>query len=345
MLEPKLDMQSFTESTDNSTDNIWKNDPGLIRKYLDLLPKHEKLCEEVQYILESKISESSIQISNITSRAKTLNSYCEKIDRKSYKDPLQDITDLAGVRVVFLYLSDLKKIEEIIEKEFDIIEKENKLENNSSETFGYGALHYLVRIKKIHTGARYDDLRNLQCEIQVRTILQDAWSIVAHHLSYKQEKDVPKNLIRKLNALSGLFETADDQFENLKAARSSYIEKIETAITNKSPNSLQQKINLDNLIAYSSSKFPQRQSPPSEIYAELLEELASIKYEKLSDLDSAIEKGYEAAQKYEKDNRKSRDKLTRVGIIRTIIALINSDYRESRYSGTISQTLQNYAPL
>jgi ppGpp synthetase/RelA/SpoT-type nucleotidyltranferase len=60
---------------------------------------------------------------------------------------------------------------------------------------------------------RYDDLKKLVCEIQVRTVLQDAWAIIDHHLSYKQESDVPKILRRKLNSLAGLVETAHDQFD------------------------------------------------------------------------------------------------------------------------------------
>ena len=46
------------------------------------------------------------------------------------------------------------------------------------ERFGYGALHYVVKVKKLHAGARYDDLKKLCCEIQTQTILQDAWAVV-----------------------------------------------------------------------------------------------------------------------------------------------------------------------
>lgn len=320
-----------------SIDNIWKNSPDVIRKYLHLLPKHEKLCEEVQYILESEFSNSKIEIAHITNRAKKLDSYCEKIGRKSYLDPLKEITDLAGVRVVFLYLSDLKKIEKIIEKEFEVIEKENKLDGNNTEKFGYGALHYLVKIKQIHSGARYNDLHELLCEIQVRTILQDAWSIVAHHLSYKHENDVPKNLIRKLNALSGLFETADDQFERLRSARNDYIERTEKEISNKNPKYLQQEINLDNLIAYSSSKFPQRRESYSEVFSELLDEVKKAGYKTIEQLDQAIDKGLKNALKEEKTNPplnedEEETNYTIVGIIRVSLCTIDLNFAEI-YSG------------
>ncbi|WP_294260535.1 RelA/SpoT domain-containing protein [uncultured Comamonas sp.] len=329
-----------------SIDSIWENNPDLIRKYLDLLPRHEKLCEEVQYILESKLSDAKIEIAHATSRAKTLQSYCEKIGRKSYSNPLKEITDLAGVRVVFLYLSDLEKIEKTIEDEFEVIEKENKLKNNDTEKFGYGALHYLVKIKQLHSGARYDDLRDLICEIQVKTILQDAWSIVAHHLSYKNENDVPKSLIRKLNALSGLFETADDQFESLRTARNQYIEDAEKEISKNNPKYFEQRINLDNLIAYIASKFPERRKCDAEEYSNLLHELISSGYNTLSELDESINKGLELALKEEVEDPPLNGESEPVGyldigIIRTALAISNEEYCVYKY-GTNSTMYLNY---
>ncbi|MDP3777993.1 GTP pyrophosphokinase family protein [Methylotenera sp.] len=330
-----------------ATDKVWREKPELIRNYLGLLSKHEKLCEEVEYILKTKLRSAEIDIALVTSRAKGLSSYCEKIERKSYSDPLKNITDLAGARIVFLYLSDLPKIEKIIEKEFDIVEKENKLQNNDTEKFGYGALHYLVKIKKRHTGARYDDLRDLVCEIQVRTILQDAWSIVAHHLSYKHEADVPKSLMRKLNALSGLFETADDQFESLRTARNFYIESTEKEISENTPNTLKQKINLDNLIAYGTSKFPARRKGSTEGYAELLEELKVLGYKTLQDVESAVKKGINAAVEEEKEDPPMDDdeQLTEfnvIGLIRTSIAMVNEPYCKEKYSGPAYEKYKKY---
>jgi len=85
----------------SSLDKVWKDRPETIRKYYSLLPLHERLCNEVHYILEAKLTASDIETAHITSRAKTLPSFCEKIERKSYTTPFQQITDFSGVRVVF----------------------------------------------------------------------------------------------------------------------------------------------------------------------------------------------------------------------------------------------------
>jgi len=194
---------------DQYLNEAWEKHPSYIRRFFDNFDVNKKLCHEVEYILSTEIAKKEIEIAQITSRAKTLESFCEKITRKSYNNPFDEITDFSGVRVVYLYSVNKVQIEKIIEKEFEVVEKVDKVLVNEN-VFGYGALHYLVKIKNTHAGARYDDLKNKICEIQVRTILHDAWAVVAHHLSYKQESDVPKELRRKLNALCGLFETAYD---------------------------------------------------------------------------------------------------------------------------------------
>lgn len=201
---------------DDEISKTWEERPDIIRSFIEARPQYEQLCAEVAYILKKRLDDGSIEYSAVTSRAKTLKSFAEKISRKQYESPLSDITDLAGVRVVYLYKADRHLIEKIIETEFDVIEKVDKVEEQEADRFGYGALHYLVHLGRKSSGARYDDLKGLICEIQVRTVLQDAWAIIDHHLVYKQESDVPKVLKRKLNSLSGLFETADDQFDRVR---------------------------------------------------------------------------------------------------------------------------------
>lgn len=166
--------KSLTHTKNTKNDDLWKNDPDTIRNFLTARNDYEQLCTEVEYILKKKISQAQIETSFIGSRAKTLNSFLEKLQRKNYRNPLEELTDLAGARVVCLYSGDLEKIESIIKEEFTIIEKINKLEELEVNEFGYGAMHFIVTLGKSSAGARYDDLRNFVCEIQVRTVVQDA---------------------------------------------------------------------------------------------------------------------------------------------------------------------------
>jgi GTP pyrophosphokinase len=324
--------------SENFLDKVWEQNPEYIRQFYDNQAKTEKLCNEVEYILSLELKKENIEFAQITSRAKSLKSFCEKISRKSYKKPFENITDFAGVRVVYLYSSDRQEIESIIEKEFKIVEKVDKVSPEDIDKFGYGALHYLVKIKKTHSGARYDELKNLICEIQVRTILQDAWAIVAHHLSYKQESDVPPNLRRKLNALSGLFETADDQFENIRIKRSEYQDQVQESITKGKDISFDEDMNLDNLDVYLRWKFPDRDKADIEITAGLLEELTKHGYKKLVDIDNIVDKTSKAVNAYEKkyppwdEMGNEHTNYAAVGIIRAALKFADTNYLNNSFT-------------
>ncbi|EGR4177461.1 hypothetical protein DDN05_17355 [Vibrio cholerae] len=272
----------------NYKDKVWKESPELIRSYYENIESYKLLCQEVKYILEKSISVNGVDVASISSRSKSLDSFCEKIHRKHYKDPFKSITDFAGARVVFLYEKDRKVIEELIEQSFDIIEKVDKVEDYEVDRFGYGALHYIVKLKEIYVGERYDEIRNLYCEIQVRTILQDAWALVAHHLSYKQESDVPKHLRRKLNALSGLFETADDQFQHIRDAREQYQSEVTDAIGHSDAIVMSQDIELDSLIAFLKWAFPNRRLSDSTEISELVGEIKSLGINTLQQLQDIL---------------------------------------------------------
>jgi ppGpp synthetase/RelA/SpoT-type nucleotidyltranferase len=266
----------------------WDERPQVIRAFIEIRPQYEQLCSEVAYILSKRMDDRGIEYSAITSRAKTLKSFAEKLSRKHYDEPLKDVTDLAGVRLVYLYKSDRSIIEEIIESEFEVIEKVDKVEEQEVDKFGYGALHYLIHLGRKSSGARYDDLKGMICEIQVRTVLQDAWAIIDHHLSYKQESDVPKILKRKLNSLSGLFETADDQFERVRTEREEYRQSIKSKRSSKE-GFLKEETNLDTFTEFLKWKFPKMVVANGDSHLSRILSIATkYGYSRLSDLDQLI---------------------------------------------------------
>jgi len=238
-----------------------------------------------------------IEVASITSRAKTLPSFLGKIGGKPPDDPLSEITDLAGVRVVCLYRSDLPKIEQVIRQEFRIKERADKLDEQGADRFGYGAVHFLVSLGKKSSGARYDDLKGLLCEIQTRTVAQDAWAIISHHLLYKQESAAPSALQRKLNSLAGVFETADVQFDALRLERDAYLKEIREK--EAVPDILAQELNLDTLVAYTQWRFPQLRAN-SDHLSRILAKVDRTRYTTIGDIDSAVAG---AARALEEDER------------------------------------------
>lgn len=309
--------------------SVWKEKPEYIRRFYDNLEINEKLCQEIQYILKTEINRADIEIAQVSSRAKTLESFCEKISRKNYKNPFDEVTDFSGVRVVYLYSTNRKNIEEIIEHEFEVIEKVDKVLIDEDK-FGYGAFHFLVKLKDNQSGARYDELKNKTCEIQVRTILQDAWALIAHHLSYKQESDVPKELKRKLNALSGLFETADDQFENIKNVRLQYQSDIQAALSSGKGFANEEEANIDALEAYLESKFPFRLHRGMEGISDLLDDLKSHGYKTLTEIDSLVDNAIDTVYaKEEKDPPSDEEgdcQYSTVGLVRTALVFMSNEF-------------------
>ncbi len=282
------------KQSSGSTEDLWRSDPDTVRRVLQIRPDYEQLCGEVAYILRKRLATRGVETASITSRAKTLESVLEKVQRKLYTDPLEELTDLAGVRVVCLYGSELEKVAEVIRTEFTVLEDVDKLDELGVDHFGYGARHFVVRLGLNSSGARYDDLKHLPCEVQVRTVVQDAWAIIQHHMVYKRDSQVPTQLQRKLNSLAGLFETVDDQFERIREEREAYVAGVRESV-GKPAEFLNNELNLDSLKEYLRWKFPQRavENWDGQIRV-LLDPLLSAGYERLADVNEIVERTADA---------------------------------------------------
>jgi len=313
----------------------WQDQPELVKQFIERRPDYEQLCGEVAYILKRRLQERNTEFAAVTHRAKTLNSFLDKIQRKSYESPLVEISDFAGVRVVSLYPKDLAEIEAVISDEFVIVEKVDKLNEKDVDQFGYGAIHFVVRLGPASSGARYDALKDLTCEIQTRTVLQDAWAIIQHHLVYKHESDVPEPLQQKLNGLAGLFETADDQFQNVYNARAEYLSGVRDLI-NDPERFLQIKVNVDSLSEYLAWKFPeQRIETRVGVLAEINASIDHRKFRTLEQLDNAFAATVEDREVLREENGprwRSKNKTGELAAVAELvwaIGIVDANFRQS----------------
>jgi ppGpp synthetase/RelA/SpoT-type nucleotidyltranferase len=279
-----------TQGLSRTPDDIWLQNPEIIRRFLEVRRDYEHLCAEVEYILRKKIADQGIETSSITSRAKTLNSFLDKLQRKHYDDPFEQVTDLAGTRVVCLYHSDIAKVAKIIHTEFVVAEDKDKIDELGANKFGYGARHFIVRLGKSSSGARYDDLKKFACEVQVRTVVQDAWAIIQHHMVYKRESQMPTHLQRKLNSLAGLFETVDDSFERIREEREAYLKKVRDS-ADKPVTFLKNEFNLDSFKEYLKWSYPNRAIESWDGQArKVFDGIVNAGYKTLRDVDSIVKK-------------------------------------------------------
>jgi len=171
------------------------------------------------------IEQSDIKGTKILSRIKEKNECVRKFDlkyrtesEKSKEDyDIKDkIGDIIGIRIICLYESDIPKVVDLIKQEFKVEKIENKSADlNEKVKFGYKGTHVDVKISseraKLTEYKRFDGVR---VELQVRSIVQDAWSEVDHRLKYK--KQIPEKIKRRIIRLAALFELADQEFEEIR---------------------------------------------------------------------------------------------------------------------------------
>jgi len=174
-------------------------------------------------LIKDLLEREQVEYHVIEARTKGIDSFARKTERQhqflKYKDPLKEITDLSGIRVVVYYTDDVDKVARIIEREF-LIDRENSLDKGSllkPQEFGYRSVHYVVSISESRQElCEWNNFTGFKAEIQIRTVLQHAWAAIDHKLRYKKESDVPFPLSRKLFRLSGLLELADEEFLNIR---------------------------------------------------------------------------------------------------------------------------------
>lgn len=201
------------------------NNTDYTNVFLENIKSYDNLGLNLKNNLETLLNESEINFMEIEYRTKTLESFENKIKRKNYKNPMEEIEDFCGVRIICYYINDLKKIDTLINENFNIISKVYKDAELEENKFGYRSNHYIVTLKDEWCSVPVlKNLKNLKAEIQVRTILMHAWADISHQLNYKQSSD--KKFERKLNQLSALFEIADTHFVNLKEIKISQIKEV-----------------------------------------------------------------------------------------------------------------------
>ena len=238
------------------TDLAWSRDPSMIRRFIEQRPHYEQLCDEVAYTLSELLKNAGITVAAISFRVKTLESFLEKVQRKPFRDPFAEITDFAGARVVCFYPDDILRIEDVIRLEFEVREKEDKRCAADVDRFGYSATHFLVSLGAKTNGPRYDSLKGRLCEIQVRTVLQDAWAVFSHHLMYKHEDEIPDVLKREIHGLAGALSTADTAFQAIREKRDQYIASVAASGRSKTLGDVE--TNLDSIRALLEQRFAGR---------------------------------------------------------------------------------------
>jgi ppGpp synthetase/RelA/SpoT-type nucleotidyltranferase len=192
-------------------------------KYEAEIGLYQDFARSVASILERCLEDKHIKPQSISYRAKKPDEFERKAARPipgslsaKYSDPLTQITDKAGVRVITYFLSNVDEVASIISDEFEVIERTLKA-SDEPDRFGYTSLHFLVKYPDSRTQlTEYRLFNDLIVEIQVRTILQHAWAEIEHDIRYKSPSLLPEAISRRFGSLAGLIEIADREFQAIE---------------------------------------------------------------------------------------------------------------------------------
>lgn len=192
-----------------------------------LYESYAPVFNEVLANIEAKLK-ASIKIASIPTfktRIKSFTSYYKKILRQKPKEAAESkslvtLTDMIGIRVICAFLEDLDIVEQQLVTYFNVKEIERKGAQQSFREFGYESVHVLIAIPEDCKPKKELDPPlpdEVVCEIQIRTILQDAWAEVEHELIYKSEfNPFDKPLRRKLASINASLTLADTIFQEIR---------------------------------------------------------------------------------------------------------------------------------
>jgi putative GTP pyrophosphokinase len=262
----------------------------------------QSLSHKIEDILRENLIQNNIQVHSITSRPKSLDSYTSKAKKEKYKNPKEEIKDMAGIRVITYLESDVNVVANLVEKLFKII-PEDSLDQSKllgSNKVGYRSIHYVAVLGDDRCELpEYRKYKQLAFEIQIRSLLQHAWAEIEHDRNYKFSGKLPSELERRFFLVAGMLEVADNEFTSIAKE----VEKYRNEIVNElEKGELNIEINTTSLKEYLSSKFSKsikgkilmpNFSKGDYLGSVVIEELNLFGIFKLSDLDKIIPKDYE----------------------------------------------------
>jgi len=214
------------------------------REFIKYYDSNRQLFEEAKNayisIIGSLIRLSDVgEVTKIEGRVKDKYECIKKFHRKyqgkfeadeqSYR--IRDyISDLIGIRVVCLYEDQIALVSKVLQQNFKIIEVTDKIAavESTEDSFGYKGLHMDLTLSDELAGLpKYRPYAELPFEVQIRSLIQDAWSVLDHKIKYK--KSIPNDLRRRINVLSALFELADREFKEIRNATAELLQQATVA--------------------------------------------------------------------------------------------------------------------
>ena len=189
-------------------------------QFQQIMMVYESAIKQIETKLDILNKESSVNrtrnpISTVKSRIKSPESIAKKLEKKrlpvNFDSMMKNLNDIAGVRVICPYISDIYSVRDMLLKQPDLtLIKQNDYIDNPKES-GYRSLHLVMEIPVYLSKTEH----NVRVEIQLRTIAMDFWASLEHQLRYKNIAKVPDSVRRELFRVAETIAMTDREMEEI----------------------------------------------------------------------------------------------------------------------------------
>ncbi|MDY2595918.1 MAG: GTP pyrophosphokinase family protein [Oliverpabstia sp.] len=157
-------------------------------------------------------------IEHVKSRIKEPRSIVKKLKRHGREVTLENmlkyINDIAGVRIICSFTSDIYRIADMLARQKDLTVLELTDYLAKPKASGYRSYHMLVTVPVYLS----DGVVDTKVEIQIRTIAQDFWASLEHKIYYKFEGNAPDFISKELQSCAHIVAELDDKMLSLNEA-------------------------------------------------------------------------------------------------------------------------------
>jgi predicted RNase H-like nuclease/ppGpp synthetase/RelA/SpoT-type nucleotidyltranferase len=230
-----------------------------VREYAALQPVLRLAAEEFAGLVTAILDDAGINYLSVTGRAKGVASFATKAARtldgaQVFADPLADITDQIGIRVITYVQSDVDAVAELLDDQVVVHDDRDLGRETASEgRFGYASRHLLIGLDSAREGQpAFENLLGRRAQVQIRTVLQHAWAEFEHDIRYKgtiPDEHVP-DFDRRFTLAAGLLELADREFSTIR-------DRLREGMTEPGPESVDDdpRISPRELAAYLAGQY------------------------------------------------------------------------------------------
>ncbi|MGH8965792.1 MAG: DUF429 domain-containing protein, partial [Actinomycetes bacterium] len=186
-----------------------------VAEYASRRPDLVAATEQYLKLVTGLLDDAGINYLSITARTKSIDSFAAKANRPAadgtpmYSDPLVEITDQVGLRVITYLREDVDAVANLLAEEMRLLDDQDMgLQTARQGRWGYASRHLLFGVE----GEQYP------ASIQVRTVLQHAWAEFEHDVRYKGSipAEHVSELDRRFTLAAGLLELADREFTEIR---------------------------------------------------------------------------------------------------------------------------------